>query len=429
MKIVFDIFCTLFDLYLYHMFFREVLIFEHGNRKSFIWTTVVASVLPIITIIFFHGTLWIPLFCAFAIFVVSLYYKCNSIPKILYSFCLFLLLALCETIVGVALSFLSKLTLRSMPENMATYVIGIVVTRLLLLVVIKAIGAFRQHNGESNRSFYLRMLFFPITSLCLMVILILILGDQANPTILILSGIAAVILLASNVMILYLIEKQFETERLKRRFEFIEIQMSLQAQYYSTLYETNRKIQGIRHDYKNNLLSLSGLLQNNEEPQALVFLKKQLDMIDENPAAAYTGLSALDAVLQAKIQQSMERGIQIATKIYIEEDIFIDQMDLSLLIANALDNAIEATDKVKNMHNTIVLTIESLSIGVRIQIENHYLGEPDSKFMRTSKADKENHGFGLQSIRYIVEKYDGVIDIKAEEEFILAALLKNKGME
>ena len=98
---------------------------------------------------------------------------------------------------------------------------------------------------------------------------------------------------------------------------------------------------------------------------------------------------------------------------------------MSVILGNAIDNAIEAAEKTEEKY--ICLLLQYTKGRLLIQISNPYTGElkmgASGEYL-TGKTEKEYHGFGLKNIRDTVEKYGGVMDINAKDrKFTLTILL------
>ena len=104
---------------------------------------------------------------------------------------------------------------------------------------------------------------------------------------------------------------------------------------------------------------------------------------------------------------------------------FLDPIDLYTLFGNALDNAIENVRKLPQVERRVIsLTVfEKPGLSV-IQLENYYDGELrfQDGLPVTSKADREDHGFGMRSIRSLAEKYGGSISIDGENSIFLLSI-------
>ncbi len=93
---------------------------------------------------------------------------------------------------------------------------------------------------------------------------------------------------------------------------------------------------------------------------------------------------------------------------------FMDDLDVYSLFGNMLENALEYEQTIAEKENRFIsLTVRSLPGGVSVHAENRYEGDEKAQadIGKTSKADKRNHGFGIKSMKKIVEKYGGRTDI------------------
>jgi len=115
--------------------------------------------------------------------------------------------------------------------------------------------------------------------------------------------------------------------------------------------------------------------------------------------------------------------------ILIDDDLHINQFDMAVVIANALDNAIEGIQRsTGDIEKLISLDIHRASDYVSIIVENNASGPVYSDFP-TSKLDKKNHGFGMSQMEAISKKYNGSFRPSFDSEkrrFLLKVILKNQ---
>lgn len=100
--------------------------------------------------------------------------------------------------------------------------------------------------------------------------------------------------------------------------------------------------------------------------------------------------------------------------------------DIGSLFGNALENAIQAVQKLDNPDDRIIsLKVEEKGGMLLIRVENSYAEtlEFDGELPKTTKEDNGYHGFGLKSIRMVAERYGGVMRIQAGEQFVLTVLI------
>lgn len=141
-----------------------------------------------------------------------------------------------------------------------------------------------------------------------------------------------------------------------------------------------------------------------------------------------TGNEALDTILTEKSLRCNRSGIIftcVADGALLD---FMNATDLYSLFGNALDNAIEAAGKVSDPDRRVIgLKInrvgEMASVNVKNSFEG-YIKYDEHGYPETTKEDSDYHGYGIKSIAYIVEKYDGNLSIAVKENiFNLNVLL------
>jgi sensor histidine kinase regulating citrate/malate metabolism len=140
---------------------------------------------------------------------------------------------------------------------------------------------------------------------------------------------------------------------------------------------------------------------------------------------AKTDNQALDLVLTEKSLLCEKYHIQFS---YIADGKLLDFMslvDIYSLFGNALDNAIEALLKEEEDKRVIQMNIRARGKLLYIDIDNYSSRKIEFQdgLPVTDKADKDYHGFGLKSIRYITEKYDGAFSVAQKNDMFLLHLL------
>ena len=170
----------------------------------------------------------------------------------------------------------------------------------------------------------------------------------------------------------------------------------------------------MRHDLKNSFAALSGYLNEGDIENARRFVEQKTEKLGD--LVYSTGHPAVDAVVNAKRSRAVEKQIQFDAKIALPEKLYMDEMDLCIIIGNALDNALEACEKMPPGQGKIILFLRRSGDMLFIEVKNTFLEEPvrGTEGFVTTKKDKKNHGFGLKTMDRLAQKYDGAIDDRAE---------------
>ncbi len=197
-----------------------------------------------------------------------------------------------------------------------------------------------------------------------------------------------------------------------------EQQLAMQVEHYKLLGQQHKAFMALRHDVKNHILSLQGLLSHGENCEAAKYLTRMAESAAIAEPVIATGNSAVDAVLNEKYRQAITKGIVFECDALIPIHSRLDSFDLCVILGNALDNAIEACGECEQ--NRVVKvkagTVKSFLV---LEVRN-------TTIMRelNTKASKPGHGTGIKNIRAVTERLGGTVSISlVNSMFVLSVLL------
>ena len=176
------------------------------------------------------------------------------------------------------------------------------------------------------------------------------------------------------------------------------------------------------HDLKHQLQALAQV-PDEERKRQIQEASRAIDFYD---AIVKTGNEALDILLTEKSVYCRNRSIRLSCMVNTENLKKIALVDLYTLLGNALDNAIESVERVENAEQKIIsLSVLDQGNMLYIQLENYFDGSirMQDGLPQTRKPDKQNHGYGVKSIRNIVRKYGGTMDIRTEGQIFCLEML------
>ena len=223
-------------------------------------------------------------------------------------------------------------------------------------------------------------------------------------------------------------------DRYQVKHEKIEKDLAIQTQnilkekeYIYKRISVDEKERKMRHDVRNNLDIVYGYLRDKKYEKAEDLVKELLGVVEERDALIHTGNVSIDSVIDDKLSLAKEKNIiyeENAKNMYYGD---IEINELALLIGLALDNAIEACEKVEK-NRYIYFEARNKKDYLVIHITNSIIPHTKPRFYKTSKlVDKMNHGFGVEEIKDIVKRYDGDIQYDTKEDrVILRIILKTK---
>lgn len=226
------------------------------------------------------------------------------------------------------------------------------------------------------------------------------------------------------VIILYQDIKAKQEETLQTKL--LAVQIENIKRHIGQVESLYRDIRGVKHDMTNHVLTLERLYAGNMAEEAKAYSDGLKAELANMSGAERSGNPVTDVILQEFKKESEKRGISFCTGFYFPTDSNINVFDISVILNNALQNALDNTQLGKGKY----ITIESYrkNNAYMIEICNSFEGnlqwDEESGLPLTSKEKKDGHGYGLSNIRRVAKKYAGDIDIVWNEgKFCLCVML------
>lgn len=140
-----------------------------------------------------------------------------------------------------------------------------------------------------------------------------------------------------------------------------------------------------------------------------------------------TGHIVIDGLINSKLHFTLANSIEVLSDIRVPKDIHIESIDLAVLLGNLLDNAIEGCLTVEsNRMIELKLVFEGNHLKVRIANTFDGIVNKQGQHLLTRKEDASIHGFGLKSVKRIVEKYHGFQRINSTQETFTVSIILNE---
>lgn len=188
--------------------------------------------------------------------------------------------------------------------------------------------------------------------------------------------------------------------------------------YYEAMEEQQFEIRRLKHDLNNHLQTL--LMLPEEKRQS--YIKEMLQNSVYARVLAYSGDATVNAVLSAKAAMLSRKELPFHVKADISEELPFEKADICALFSNALDNAAEAALQLPAEKREIALNARAAKGMLAVSVENTCPEKDSSHFSavsdglpETTKKDTKHHGYGLLSMRKVVKKYGGGMEISRNE--------------
>lgn len=361
--------------------------------------------------------------------LLSLLYRGKIRFKLLYSILANVFSAFSFVIVFYLLMLISK---QSIDECVATHPVALLLISVLSIFIFYGIlSLIPKLLSDVKSQVPIKYVVFLVTIPMISMVGILLtlwelqLMHKSIPYTTVVSRFAVLMcILYGNGIVFYLFDHVIKYMHKTADIQSLEKQIQLQDRFYKRLEKSQTEIRKMRHDMKHRLEAISIQLNANDYAAAETDLSDMLSGLDMQKIVD-SGNPQLDAILNLKLSEARQAGIQVQAKVFVASGLRLTFSDLCVLLGNAFDNAIEACNQVEPQKKIISFEMSSVHQALFISLSNPLLTPVADDFPSTKK-DVENHGFGLKSIQYIAEKYNGTVNIRTQQKkFDLEIVLQN----
>lgn len=214
---------------------------------------------------------------------------------------------------------------------------------------------------------------------------------------------------------------------LKRTYlKLVEMQEEQAKRHLDEVRSIHMEMRGYKHDFHHHLQALKGQLEAGETARAIAYIEQLDKNLQDVDTLFKTGNVTVDAILSAKIAQAKTEGIAVTAEANLPGTLTLSDLELSIMIGNLLDNAIEAC------RNADCEKFIRLSIRMKGKMMYFYLlnssGEKKEKVGSLFKTGKSGaHGFGLHRAEAILKAHGGWVKYNSEDgaftsEFLVPAV-------
>lgn len=377
--------------FLFFSFFIIILIDKFMGNSTFLKLSFLTVANLAISFMFFDGTAYKKVF-----YVIS--FICNF--------------TLYEV---VGLSFFSSSIYKDFFDiDFSFYYISLYLAFLgLFYVYIKFIKGGNHENYDLDNTEYLIL---TIVFLCNLVML-MALGDYSYKVSIVLIFVA----ILSDFCYVFFHRKIKEKNFLLSKYQVVDEQNKILKREI----ENEANFRRLKHDLKNTLLQVDMNIKSGDTNLAICQIEDLVGQKLDNPTYL-SGLTEIDYLLSMKIKKMEKLNIKHEILLQIPKDLNIKKIsiDLSAIIGNLIDNAIEAVERLGGVDSPIIIKLIYRDEKIYVYTENpsEKLEEDFSKdFIKSSKADR--FGVGIKSIKLRLEKLKGFYDFKYEDGYFKVLII------
>ena len=213
--------------------------------------------------------------------------------------------------------------------------------------------------------------------------------------------------------------------RKRTYLKLVEYQTEQSARHLGEMRSIHTEMRGYKHDFHHHLQTLRSYLTSGEYARAEEYITELDEKLQNVDTLLKTGNISLDAILSAKIAQAKEENIAVTVKANVPDRLLISDVDLSIVVGNLLDNAIEACRSSSGERFLrVFMTMKGRMLYFTML---NSAGSKEKKVGTLFKSRKNGlHGFGLRRAESIISEHGGWVKYNSEDgaftsEFLVPA--------
>lgn len=410
-KIIIDIFLYVFAAILLWYYANTLFAPKHKTAVCLAFSLGIHAVLGVVYqfgIVYLNVGL---LLITYAL-MFKLMYEVNWKTAVFHS-AIFVAVMFASEIIVMAIGTVFFKDFNAMDNDIGAYLYVIVMSKLVYLAIILAIMklfANKEKSGTSNR-FYWILFILPLSSaLVFLAFRYVAYNLLLTPVINVLWTVTSLLIVFANIIVFIIYEYSLKNASELYELKALKLQEEQDKKYYELIEQSNNDMRMLAHDMNNHFTQI----RNMSDADAIHTYVDNLSL--EIESFTKTGVSKnkmLDLIISKYMRICERKQIRFDVDAKTANLSYISDVDLSTLMNNLLDNAVEAAEKSSGREVSVSIFVRN-EVYDGLIIRNSCDSEPSVKdgLLMTTKSNKSIHGVGITSVKKIIKKYNAVYDWK-----------------
>lgn len=377
---------------------------------------VIYYILSVLIFTFFPVPVVLLSFNIISIFAITLNYSGTLKRHITATVYVYLIIFGIEIMV-MSLFEYKKIFIFKVQELHSVYLIICVKVLVYIVALILSERKFNiKKSGEISPLYWIRVVSIPVASLVVMILFLNIAtGSEQLHILIVLLSITII-----NIVSFQLYNHVVSIMQEKNKKLLLQKQDEAYLQQLKMIQANNENISLIRHDIQNHLFMLKSLYEKGEIDSYRDYLDTLLSKIDKKEEVCKSGNLVVDSIINYKLRNINDINLYI--DVCIPKKLEISDVDMTVALGNLLDNAVRAVKE--SDRKELKINLKYKKGRLILQIENSYKNIVKSqRKLQTTKKEKQGHGIGLESVREVAERYNGIMQIDYEDNLFVVLVI------
>ena len=358
-----------------------------------------------------------------------LFYQGKTHVKLIAAVFIVIFSFVTELITAVSFGLLFDASIQGVRNNPMHLFLGGVVSKILLILLIELVVRYRRREASKvSLVSWLLIVSIPLMSIILAIVSVYepVVNNQFSD----MAVIACLTIIYINLIAFYLFDNIILQVDENNQMKFREEQLILQQNQYKNILSGYSQVKSIRHDMVGHMITIKGYLNKDLVSEALTYINGLHGDIDLSNKGVLSSNVAVDAIVNNRSSKAEELGIKLDHDIMIPEKMQVDDIDICIVLGNALNNAIEACQRLdRNVRKNIEVKVKYKKKSLLIEVRNPYdvnsLKVKDGKYLSVKPhRTGDTVGTGIGNIKAVAEKYQGLCEVDLQTDtFVMKIIL------
>lgn len=413
-KIITDIFMYLFEFLLFWYYSDSLFDAKKDTSKRvslMLLNTAFLGVIYQLNITYINTILMFVTYTLLLLYLYNVSFKTAVFHSLIFTVVMF-----ASEILIMALSSALYKGFNAFESSTSAYLVIVPTSKLIyfsLMIIILKLFAQKENTESYNKYFWL-LFIMPLTSIMVLICFRYIAYQMLlTQNMSILWTISCIGLMFANVLVFIIYEYSLKNTKELYELKKIQDREEQDKRYFEIIEQSNKDMRIFSHDIKNHLTQIRNL-ENIEAVQSYI------DSIYPNiEKFSFTGISKnkmLDLIISKYVTLCEKKNIKFSVDVKTANLAYVSDSDLSTLMNNLLDNAVEAAEQAdERFIQVYIFSKGSMHDGLVIKNSCAISPKAENGELKTTKQNKKTHGVGTKSIRKTLKKYDAVYGWKYDE--------------
>lgn len=357
-----------------------------------------------------------------------LLFQGNVLNRIIYGLLFLAFGSICEMVTGTIISIIFSFEISDLHLYPIYYLIVVIISKVILFAMIYILlKIVKKDIKSSSFMMWLALFSIPIVSLIVIYNLYLMTFNIENGNNI---AIWAIVTMSFINIVFFVILKIMRNDAEKTiQYKNANIQLELEQKHYKEMLEKNHEVRALWHDMKNQMITIQYALDRQAYDETKDHIIQIREILDDAMEHNKSGNIAVDAIINNKIKLAANNQINFFHSIAIPGTLPINNIDLSIILGNILDNAIEACQRDCRIENDKIIQFNmQYKEGILlIDIENTFDGTTIKKLKGVFISSKEKKairiGYGISNVKQVLKNYEGNMIVRTIDDRFKCTIL------